>query len=320
MDTDHSKTSLTPNASEAFDLLTRSFGSGLPRRQAFGIFFKGIIGVALAQIGIHNTWAVDTCLCNGSVYDPTTACCTPSGVRVKYPIAKTSDCPGKVPHPGYVARFDGCGSKASVFNPNRVPQGWGGADFSQCCNSHDVCYGTCNREKGNDCDSPFFDCLSTACAAAYPLDSITHALLNHQLYEQCLNAATTYYAAVSLGGAGPFEAAQAHACDCCSESTCPNSCAGSSCGSLPACVGGGDCVCFTSTESTGACIHGNTPCAGIQSCSSTANCPPGYACVATSCCGSTGVCGPLCNVIGPATKTVLLKTSIQTQGPTLGGT
>jgi Group XII secretory phospholipase A2 precursor (PLA2G12) len=270
-----------------FDNVARSLGSPMPRRKALQIAVAGIAGAALVELGIESAWAASTCLCNGQVYDPVIECCTSFGVQAKHPITDLNSCPNKVDHP-HVNQPNGCGPEGGWITPF-VPDHPFGANFLVCCNTHDNCYGTCNNAKSS-CDNPFLTCLAAACLAS-PLSFIPSVLAS------CVALAGTYFAAVHFGGDSAFTSAQKGACDCCGTSTCPQSCAGSSCGSLPACAPGGDCVCFTSTEGTGACVHGNTPCAGIQHCSTSADCPSGSACLFTSCCGSFGVCGPLCNPI-----------------------
>jgi len=270
--------------SELFDGLARSLGSGMPRRRAFALILKGLVGIALTEFGIRNAWATGTCLCNGTFYDPATQCCTANGAQRKNPIQNTAYCPNKVSHPGYEPKFDGCGSYASAFNPHRVPQRFFAADFYHCCKPHDICYGTCNGEK-DGCDNTFGSCLAQSCGAAYPFDPI--------LLGYCLETAGVYYAAVSLGGGPAFEAGQQIACDCCAESTCSQSCAGAVCGSFVDCNPPDDCQCYTTAEGPGVCAH-NELCAQIPLCSSSAQCGSGSICAVGTCCGSQGVCLPLC--------------------------
>jgi hypothetical protein len=295
------------SSSVIFDNLSRSLGSEIPRRQALKVALTSFTGAALAQLGIKSAWAAgDTCLCRGVTYDPATACCTPSGVQQKHPLTSVAACPNRVAHPGHVPVGNGCGAQGG----RQFPDGFGAASFLGCCNTHDVCWGTCNNTQAT-CDNSFLTCLRASCDAAYPGSG-----LNAIKRSTCRGAANSYYAAVSSRFGTPnYEAAQAAACDCCSESTCPNSCAGSVCGSLPPCSGGADCVCFTSTEGTGACVHGSTPCSAVSRCTTTADCPAGTACLTTSCCGSFGVCGPLCNPIVPGSRAPSFANA---SGPTLG--
>jgi len=295
---------------EIFDDIARTLGSDIPRRRALALVLKGLLGAALAEFGIKSAWAQATCLCQGQTYDPLTACCTPTGVQQKHPISSTRACPNKVPHPGFVALPNGCGPSGGALTPV-IPNGFGAASFLQCCNTHDICYGTCNDVK-DSCDGNFLACLVGACDAAYSGTGILDGIKRNS----CRSVANTYFGAVHHFGDGAFEAAQDEACDCCGTSTCPQSCAGSACGSLPPCAPGGDCLCFTSTEGSGACVHGATPCASVSRCTTTADCPSGTTCLTTSCCGSFGVCGPLCNPILPS---AFIAPRSRTGGPTLGG-
>lgn len=282
---------LGDGANRVFDDIARVLGSGMPRRAAFGIAAKGMAAAFLAQFGVRSAWAFQTCLCQGQVYNPRTTCCTASGRQQKNPISNLNACPNRVPHPGYNPVPNGCGAQGGTQFPNS----FFAASFLQCCNNHDICWGTCNSNRVG-CDNTFEACLTASCDAAYP------GVLQTIQRNSCRGAANGYWAGVAHTSAGTnaYVAAQSTACDCCAENTCPQSCAGSSCGSLPACAPGGDCVCFTSTEGTGACVHGATPCSSVPRCTTTADCPSGYACLTTSCCGPFGVCGPLCNPLVPA--------------------
>jgi hypothetical protein len=303
------------NSADLFDNIARLTQRPIPRRSAVGTLFGGFLGLALADLGIKSAWAQANCLCtDGETYDPAIQCCTSAGVQAKNPITNLAACPNRVPHPGHTPGFNGCGPANSWITP-WIPNRYGIADFTQCCNNHDICYDTCNDVKSN-CDNAFLSCLTASCNNAYSAASI----LFPELLQDCLVVAGAYYAAVALGGGSAFDSAQDEACDCCPETTCPQSCAGSSCGSLPPCAGGGDCVCFTSTEGNGACIHGDTPCDSVPNCVTSADCPAGYACTASSCCGSAGFCGPLCNPItGPSGQTTRQIRKSATKVRTMGG-
>lgn len=302
------KRSTAPETS-LFDNLTRSIAGTTSRRGALRVAFTGLAGLALSRIGINTAWAAANCLCNGTVYDSATACCTAAGVVQKNPIADLARCPGKVPttNPTYVCQPNGCGAKGGT----PVPNGFLGANFKPACDTHDCCYGRCNSVKGT-CDTDFLSSLSLSCAARFGL-----GLPSPQLLGMCLATAGTYYAFVAAFGGGPYDQAQRGACDCCGTQTC-QTCAGSSCGSLPRCSATlPDCLCFSTPEGTGACIPGSTPCAGLTRCTSSTQCPPGFGCAATSCCGgSSGVCGPLCSDVTP---NLTQARSVNAVGPTMGG-
>lgn len=287
---------------EIFDNVARTLGSPVPRRKALKLAIFGVAGAALADFGVKAAWAAPNCLCRGQVYDPTTACCTPSGVQPKHPVANLNACPNKIPHPGHVNIPNGCGRQGGTQFPNR----WGFADFGSCCNAHDNCYGTCNNAKGG-CDNSFLGCLSNACFDAYPIFPPIFTLLRNN----CLAAAGAYFAGVRIGGGGAYNTAQAGACDCCGTEACPQTCVGGTCSSLPPC-GESGCVCFQTVEGTGFCHRGQA-CAGLQTCSSSSQCPSGWACVNVTCCGSQPICIQPCTVIGPAFS------SSQMEGPTTIG-
>ena len=269
---------------EIFDNVARTLGSPVPRRQAIKLAALGVAGAALSELGLKSAWA-QNCLCSGQLYDPATACCTPSGVQPKHPVANLSACPDRRPHPGHVNYPNGCGAAGGTKYPNR----WGFADFGSCCNVHDNCYGTCNSSKGG-CDTSFRGCLRDAC-----LDSLL-TLLSPGLLASCLAAAEAYFLGVHFRGGGPYESAQRGACDCCGTQTCGQSCVGGTCSSLPSCQDPG-CVCFQTIEGNGFC-HRPQSCAGLSTCSSSANCPSGWACVSVTCCGPTPICIQPCFVIG----------------------
>lgn len=291
-----------------FDGLSRSMASASSRRGVIKAAFAGMVGVVGVKLGIRPVFAASNCLCNGHVYDSDTACCTAAGIVPKHPIADLDSCPNRVANRSHVCMPNGCGGKGGW----RPPQRFFSADFAPSCNEHDCCYDVCRSVKST-CDSNFLNALTRSCQNAYPATDVLSAFR----LEYCLEAALTYYGFVVAAGAKYYNAAQRESCDCCSDSTCMT-CAGGACGSLPACAGGGDCVCFTSPEGLGVCIHGNTPCAGAATCSSNADCPPGYGCAATTCCGGPPVCGPLCSDVVPGV-TAPKPHALAGRGKTLGG-
>ena len=110
------KRNFAPEAS-LFDNLTRSVAGTTSRRGALRVALTGLAGLALSRIGINTAWAAANCLCNGTVYDSATACCTATGVVQKNPIADLVRCPGKVPttSPSYPGcRPNGCGGQGGI--------------------------------------------------------------------------------------------------------------------------------------------------------------------------------------------------------------
>lgn len=76
-------------------------------------------------------------------------------------------------------------------------------DFTGCCNDHDVCYGTCGRDK-SICDKNLGDCMRGKCEQA----------LKYVYHEKalCNKMAAAYEIAVSSFGDSAFEAGQDSGC------------------------------------------------------------------------------------------------------------
>jgi hypothetical protein len=282
-----------------FDDIAQIVASNIPRRKALKLVLTGFLAAALAEIGVESAWAARTCVCAGQLYDPTTSCCTSSGVQPKHPMKDLATCPNKVPHPGYTPTLDGC---------TNVPDSWGAANFTPGCNNHDRCYQTCNSDK-NACDNALHTDLNQACNAAYPgSDARSQIKL-----KGCLSASSTYFFGVQKAGGSFYRADQILACDCCATSDCPQPCAGGTCGGAPSCGDDSSCVCFKSVEGNGFC-HRSQPCAGLSPCSSSAECPAGWICSNITCCGSGAICIRPCTVIsGSSPESV--PTEPSTTGP-----
>lgn len=251
-----------------FDDMARLAASGMPRRSLLRLGISGMAGTTLASLGVRVAWA-DICNCNGTSYDSDTQCCTSSGVQNKYPITNLDACPNRVPHPGYTPSFNGCGPEGSVVT-NFVPNTFGLANFTTCCDNHDICYGTCLSAK-DGCDSTFYSCLAAECNTWYQV--INHGVIYDQLYQNCLTAATVYYSAVHFRGGGAYTSAQDGACDCCGpvdpqQPCCPTA---SVCGSQ-CCAQGQTCI-------NGSCCPNQQVC-GTQCC------PPGQSCINGTCQGT----------------------------------
>merc|ERR1719409_1407471 len=61
---------------------------------------------------------------------------------------------------------DGCGAPGLKVNAD--------FPFKSCCDSHDVCYSTCNHHK-NQCDLDFIHCMNSTCNTIAPNDECRHA-------------------------------------------------------------------------------------------------------------------------------------------------
>lgn len=208
---------------------------------------------------------------------------------------------------GLVPTANGCGAKDGIKVPDLT--------FGECCKGHDICYGTCS-EGFSGCNNDFYGCMLATCAPFLVLPPVFLA---------CTGAATTYYLAVAFLGDDAFDKATKEFCDCkcndpsltacddkcvdtssdplncgscffncptgsCTNGACSfNSCAGSSCGAFGSCGPGGSCVCASITNGNGFCVNGETPCAGLLGCGTSADCPLGSVCAVGTCC-SRNVC------------------------------
>ncbi|KAM7213327.1 phospholipase A2 [Rhypophila decipiens] len=208
---------------------------------------------------------------------------------------------------GLVPTANGCGAKDGIKVPNLT--------FGQCCDGHDICYGTCSKGF-NSCNSEFLGCMAATCL---PFIRIP------KLFLACEGAAATYYLAVHFLGEEPFATATEEFCDCkcddasltacddkcvdtktdplncgscffncpsgsCTNGACSfNSCAGRTCGTFGTCGAGGSCVCASITGGSGFCVNGQTPCDGLAGCGTSADCPLGSVCAVGTCC-SRNVC------------------------------
>lgn len=285
----------------AFDNFTRSLGSQSSRRDTLRVSVLGMFATLAGGLLPRSARAAADCLCGRALYDPAVQCCLPGGTVVtKHPVADLAACPSKVAHPGYTCTPNGCGAAGGT----QFPSQYGRASFLPCCNTHDCCYGECNRPKAG-CDTDFGNCMDAACDAAYPPDlvNIGPIQVDRNLVPRgaCKTAAGAYYQAVNLRGGDAYTAAQRAGCDCCGNQPCPT-CPGGTCGALPSCQDPG-CVCFQTIEGRGFC-HLPQFCAGLPTCSSSAGCPSGWACVSVTCCGSTPICIQPCFVVGPGAAPV----------------
>ncbi|OAR00545.1 hypothetical protein LLEC1_00496 [Akanthomyces lecanii] len=196
--------------------------------------------------------------------------------------------------------------------------------FGECCDGHDICYGTCSEEFG-PCNKRFLGCMVQSCARFAPVP---------KLFLACNGAAASYYLAVQFFGKKAFAEATKELCECkCADKTktacgdkcvdtstdpdncgscnfhCPsgactngacsfNTCTGSTCGAFGPCGPGGSCICASITGGLGFCVNGNTPCSGLAACGTSADCPLGSVCAVGTCCEvnvciTTDACGGL---------------------------
>ena len=104
---------------------------------------------------------------------------------------------------------NGCGAEGGSSFPNSFINEHV-VNFRDCCDAHDVCYGTCGRNKF-ECDHNLGTCMRKKCMRLFfmPLE-----------YALCVGQADIYEAAVAIAGRDAFESAQDKYCvwiDCCPE-------------------------------------------------------------------------------------------------------
>ena len=80
--------------------------------------------------------------------------------------------------------------------------------FTECCNKHDICYDTCNKERSS-CDKNFKECLKDSCHH----DTLIKKHSRKKLSE-CEGIADVMYAGTMGLGCGSFLEAQRNACLC----------------------------------------------------------------------------------------------------------
>ena len=122
-------------------------------------------------------------------------------------ICKDNACscyPSGTPNQIREPEYDGCGSSQTqsatvygwIFDIGDV---WG---FTNICNQHDICYGTCGSNRLN-CDSNFCQSLRSSCQSQPKMN-----------YNRCLKYADIYCKAVTLMGEVPFNEGQISHCKC----------------------------------------------------------------------------------------------------------
>uniref|UniRef100_A0A4W5Q3K6 Phospholipase A2, group XIIA n=1 Tax=Hucho hucho TaxID=62062 RepID=A0A4W5Q3K6_9TELE len=83
--------------------------------------------------------------------------------------------PGYKPHPP-----NGCGSPLFGFQFDiGIPS------LTKCCNQHDRCYDTCNRDK-HDCDDEFQECLETICGRLQKMLGLAQSVQGKMATGMCL--------------------------------------------------------------------------------------------------------------------------------------
>jgi len=128
----------------------------------------------------------------------------PNG-EVCVPATSTADCTSRscpdgevlVEDPDHPSTSNGCG-------PASIPFSAPSFSFEDCCNNHDLCYGSCYTVSKKDCDDNFYTCMYCSCYAEY----------NDLTVDFCLELACSYYQLVDEFGCDAFQASQDNTCLC----------------------------------------------------------------------------------------------------------
>ena len=146
-------------------------------------------------------------------YDPKTQCCTPRGVQPKFEGFSARVCKETLTKrpksEKYKPSKNGCGSKDFDVPDTWPAKGPGKkANFTPSCNTHDVCYGTCKKDK-DACDKAFCTDLRNACKKTWPNAA------DSKRRSGCEDRADFYCAGVILAGDSAYWNAQEEACHRC---------------------------------------------------------------------------------------------------------
>ncbi|XP_041363593.1 group XIIA secretory phospholipase A2-like [Gigantopelta aegis] len=104
------------------------------------------------------------------------------------------------PNPRHTKSYNGCGSHGFMVDTSLVP------DMTRCCNLHDICYDTCNKNK-EKCDKTFYRCLEDSC----------HKMkrsLSKDIVKGCKATAGLMYTGTMALGCKSYKEAQKDACVC----------------------------------------------------------------------------------------------------------
>lgn len=103
----------------------------------------------------------------------------------------------------HIPSSDGCGSLGMKIDTEYLPA----AEMATCCDTHDICYDTCNSDK-ELCDLDFKRCLYKYC------DSFERSLAGDILIKGCKSAAKTLFVSSMTLGCKSYLDSQEKACFC----------------------------------------------------------------------------------------------------------
>ncbi|XP_030757295.1 LOW QUALITY PROTEIN: group XIIA secretory phospholipase A2-like, partial [Sitophilus oryzae] len=112
---------------------------------------------------------------------------------------------GAVPKPNrnHVPSANGCGALGVKINSDYLPFG----AMEKCCNAHDICYDTCNKDK-EVCDVDFKRCLYKHC------DAYAENVGGQTMTKACKGAAKMLFTGTLTLGCKAYIDAQSKACYC----------------------------------------------------------------------------------------------------------
>ncbi|XP_075230549.1 phospholipase A2 group XII [Lycorma delicatula] len=117
-------------------------------------------------------------------------------------VYKCPDGSSPVRNKYYKPTGNGCGPEGAKVDPQYIPF----EGITKCCNEHDICYGTCNKDK-EKCDLDFKRCLYSICDN---LKSKTSDFIK----TGCKLAAKGFFSATQTIGCPSYKSAQETACYC----------------------------------------------------------------------------------------------------------
>jgi len=119
-------------------------------------------------------------------------------------LYSTKEKPKKIAGKEKKVAQNGCGAYDYHFDFDLIKL----SGFNDCCNEHDICYGTCNTPK-IECDNQFKECLFARCVKLAQKNTLIKS------YEDiCKEAAQVLYASVMKLGCPAYGKAQKQECVC----------------------------------------------------------------------------------------------------------
>ncbi|XP_018323845.1 group XIIA secretory phospholipase A2 [Agrilus planipennis] len=167
------------------------FGSGilenlrdavLAAENVFGDVLQNVVTVAKNFKSIHEVF--DAAVEENCVFK-----CPTAGVK-------------PVPNRNHIPKGNGCGSLGLKIDSQYLPVG----EMTKCCDQHDICYDTCNKDK-ELCDLEFRRCLYKYCESYKPT-------VGETIVKTCKGAAKTLFTGTMALGCKSYLDAQKEACYC----------------------------------------------------------------------------------------------------------